>query len=551
MPSVQFTLKDLNALVGKKLTVDQVEDLVQYAKAEFDEYEKDTDTVHLSCSDTAMPYLWSVEGIARLLRAVLGKEQGIPTLSCKASKDQVIVDKSIISTRPHIAMFGASGQKVSEELLKQLIQLQEKLADTYGRRRRKVSIGIYSATQVTFPVTYKAVAPNAIKFKPLEGEKVRDLKGILEHHPTGQKYAFTLEGQKKYPVLVDVKDKVLSFIPIINSDDLGRVKAGESDLLVEVTGTDEEAVDTTANILAYAFSDRGFTIRSMTMKRPDQDKVTPFLRDETIEVTPAEAEEILGVKLSQKEFTDLLHKARYEVKKNTIHIPPYRSDILHKVDVIEDVAVMYGFDNLPTAPMTSYTVGDVSPEVRLIDNVRKILVGFGFQEVMSAVLTNKAVLYDKMNCKDTGTIEIKEYMSSTYSVVRTWLVPLLLDVLSKNKHHVYPQLIFEQGPVVTRKKDEVHEYERISAVACGADIDYTFMRQILDAILNVLEVEYEVEETEHDAFITGRVARVSVGGKGVAYIGEIHPQALENFDLHLPAAAMELNLTDLFHLMNS
>ena len=159
MPSVQFKLKDLNSLVGKKMNIGQVEDLLQYAKAEFDEYEKESDTVFVSCSDTAMPYLWSVEGIARLLRGVLGLEKGIPKLDLKSSKDTVIVDKSVTSVRPFISMFRAQGTKVSDELLKQLIQLQEKLSETYGRRRRKVSIGIYSAKKITPPLTYKAVSP--------------------------------------------------------------------------------------------------------------------------------------------------------------------------------------------------------------------------------------------------------------------------------------------------------------------------------------------------------------------------------------------------------
>jgi len=548
MPSVEFTLKDLNKLVGKKLSVNQVEDLAQYAKAEFDEYDKDTDTVYMSCADTAMPYLWSVEGIARIFKGALGIEKAIPKLTIKASKDEIIVDKSVQKIRPHIAMFSATGQKMSGDLLKQLIQLQEKLADTYGRRRRKVSIGIYSKKLITFPLTYKAVNPTEVKFTPLEFKKALNLAQILKQHPTGIKYKFTLEGFTKYPVLVDAKKKVLSFVPIINSNDLGRVQAGDTDILVEVTGDDEEAVDISCNILAYAFADRKFTISSVTVKSKETDKQTPFLMDETITISQEQVEATLGIKLKQNEIYTLLQKARYSVVKDIIHIPPYRSDILHQVDVIEDIAVMYGYDNFPTSALTSYTVGDVAPEIDMLSKVRNILVGFGMQEIMSPVLTNKELLYNKMECKDFGTIEIKEFMSSSYSSMRTWITPILLDVLSKNKHHVYPQLLFEQGPVTVRKGKEVTDYERVAAVVCGADQDYTVIRQMLDAILNALNVEYAVEETEHPSFIPGRVARIKVKGKGIAYIGEVHPKVLENFDIQLPTAAMELNLTDLYNL---
>jgi len=353
---------------------------------------------------------------------------------------------------------------------------------------------------------------------------------------------------KKFPVIVDADNKILSFTPIINSNDLGKVEVGDTDLVIEVTGTDEEAVDITNNILAFAFADRGFTIESTTIKYPDKEKVTPYLMEETITITPQQVEDVLGVKLTQNQIAKLLEKARYSVRENKVIIPPYRSDILHPVDVIEDVAVMYGYDNLPTSPLVGYTVGNIAPEIELINTVRQILVGFGLQEILSPILTNKDLLYDKMNTKDTGTIEIKEFMSSSYSCVRSWLTPIMLDVLSKNKHHVYPQKIFEQGQVVVRKEKEVKEYERVSAVLCGAQIDYTAIRQLLDSILNALNVEYSVEQTEHSSFIPGRVARVKVKGKGVAYIGEIHPKVLENFDVQLPVAALELNLTELYNL---
>lgn len=130
MPSVEVKLKDLSKLVGKKLNPGQVEDLVQYAKAELDEYDKDTDTLYISCADTAMPYVWSAEGIARIFKGHLGLEKGIPKLKLKSSKKTVNVDKSVMKIRPHFSGFRAFGQKVTEDLLKQLIQLQEKLSES-------------------------------------------------------------------------------------------------------------------------------------------------------------------------------------------------------------------------------------------------------------------------------------------------------------------------------------------------------------------------------------------------------------------------------------
>ncbi len=548
MPTIQFQFKDLCNLLGKKITIEQLDKLGEYGKAELERYDKETDTVTMSCGDTAMPYLWSVEGLARLFKGVMGLEQGNPVLKVDKTKDVIIVDKSVVDVRPHIAMFSAKGQKVTDDLLRQMIQLQEKLADSFGRKRKKVGAGFFRAEKITFPLKYFGAKPNEVSFVPLGFDKKRTLAQILKEHPTGQKYAALLEGKDRYPVLMDAKEQVLTFPPIINSHDLGRIEVGDSDLLVEITGTDEEAVDVTSNILAHALADRGFKIGQVTIKNNGSEKVTPFDYKNTIKISPEQVKALIGIDLSKQEINALLEKARYSVVKDTVHIPSYRADILHPVDVIEDIAVMYGYDKVPISPLTSYTPGDVMPQAALAKRTREILVGFGMQEVLSAVLTNKQIIYDKMCCPDTGTVEIKEYMSESYSCVRTWLIPILMDVLSKNKHHVYPQRIFEQGLVTVRKGKETEDYERIAALLCGSDIDYTAIRQVADALLNALGVEYAVEETEHPSFIAGRVARITIKGKGVAYLGEIHPKALGNFDIQLPVAAFELNLTDLMAL---
>jgi len=549
MPTIQFQLKDLCNLVGQKINLEELEELFTYGKAELEAYDKATDTITLGLQDTNLPYLWSVEGCARLLRGVLGKEKGIPKLKIEKSSDKVIVDKNISKTRPYIAMCRAYGKKADDYLIKQMVQLQEKFCETYGRRRRKASIGIYDYKKVKFPVQYKLADPKKTTFVPLTFNKELNLHQILEQHPTGMKYAFTLEGLKQFPILQDNNGKILSFVPIINSNDLGKVEIGNNDILIEVTGTDEEAVNLGANILAAAFADRGFKIAAVEINYPNRKRTTPHLFQDKMEINLEKTNEMLGITLNQKQIKDLLEKMRYDVKNTTALIPPYRKDILHSVDVVEDIGIMYGYDNIPTLPLTSYTVGSVEPIIKLIDKSREILVGFGFQEVLSSVLSNKELIYDKMNIKDFGSIEIKEYMSQSYAMVRTWIIPMLLDVLSKNKHHDYPQFLFEQGLVSVRKTKKIIDYERLAIVMAGPDVDYTKIRQILDALLNTFNIEYELKETEHDSFIQGRVVRVSVQGKDIAYVGEIHPQVLENLDIQMPTAALEINLTELYEIM--
>ena len=216
MPTISFSLKDLQDLVGKKISLEELPSLLEYAKADFEGYDKETDEVRADFGDTNMPYLWSVEGVARLLKGIVGRESGIPSLTLKKGKESIIVENTVTKVRPYIAAFVAKNCVVNNYLIKQLIQLQEKLCETYGMRRKKVAVGVYSYAQIAWPVRYKAVIPAKTSFIPLESRKEMSLKEILESHPKGKEYAWILQGQPKYPLLVDSNKSILSFPPIIN-----------------------------------------------------------------------------------------------------------------------------------------------------------------------------------------------------------------------------------------------------------------------------------------------------------------------------------------------
>lgn len=549
MPTITFSLKDLQELVGKKLTIEEVSELAEYGKGEFEGYNKEEDEVSIEFGDTALPYLWSVEGVARLFKGVLGLQKGIPKLEIKKGDYKVIVDDSVSKIRPYIAAFVAKGHKVDDYLIKQLVQLQEKLCESFGRRRLKVAIGVYSYDKIKFPVYYKATSPESVKFVPLDFKKEMTQQEILEEHPKGKEYAWTLEGFKKYPILMDSADSVLSFPPIINSNVTGKVEIGEEHLFVEATGNDLEANLLAINIMAQAFYERGFELYSVEIDYSGKKITTPLLFKDKLKVTNSQIKSLLGLDLKNAEVKMLLEKAQYDVT-SVVQIPPYRKDILHPFDIVEDIGIMYGYNNIEELELTSYTVGETYPIVGFIDKVRELLIGLGYQEVFSPILTNKEMLYDKMNIKDFGTIELTNFMSTTYSCLRSWILPILMDFLSKNKHVVYPQNLFEQGLVSVRKEGKVIDYERVAVVCANEKADYTGIRQVLDYILRGLGVEYSVEGVEHDSFIPGRVGRVIVNGKKVAYMGEINPLVLVGYELNVPVAGLELNLSELFEALS-
>jgi len=550
MPTINFSLKDLQNLVGKKISVEEVSKLVEYGKGSLENYNKEEDEVTVDFGDTNLPYLWSVEGVARLIKGVLGLQKGIPKIEIKKGDYKVIVDKSVSSVRPYVTAFVAKGHKVDDYLIKQMVQLQEKLCESYGRRRLKIAIGVYSYDKIKFPVHYKATDPESIKFIPLEFKKEMTQQEILEEHPKGKEYAWILKGCKKYPVLVDSVGEVLSFPPIINSNFTGKVTEGEEHLFIEATGIELEPLLLAMNIMAYAFYERGFEIHSVDIKYPNERITTPFLFKDKIKITKEHIEKLLGFDLKNTEIKGLLEKAQYDINNLTIKIPPYRKDILHPADIIEDIGIMYGYDKIKEMPLTSYTIGETADIVLFRDKVRELLIGLGFQEVLSPILTNKTILYDKMNIKDFGSVEINNFMSETYSCLRTWILPVLIEFLSKNEHIEYPQKAFEQGLVTVEKGNEVIDYERVAVISANEKADYTEIRQVLDYLLRTLNIEYTIEEVDHDSFIIGRVGRVVVKGKKVAYIGEISPTVLNNHGLEIPVVGLELNLTDLFEAAN-
>ena len=232
MPTVTYSFKDLTTLIGRKITPQQLEPLLEYAKAEIERFSGDELVVKFN--DTNQPYLWPVEGMALLLQGILGVASGIPPIKTASTTYEVRVEKSIKGIRPHISAFVIKGLNISEQVLLQLVQSQEKIAEVFGRHREKIAIGVYPSKKISFPVTYKAVPPKGAKFTPLGSFESMLLQDILLEHPKGKEYGKLLEGMKKYPLLIDASRNILSFPPIINSSDFGRVEIGETELFFEV-----------------------------------------------------------------------------------------------------------------------------------------------------------------------------------------------------------------------------------------------------------------------------------------------------------------------------
>ena len=553
MPTITFSKKDLENLTKSKLSYDQIQDLAHFGKGDYEGHEDDE--VKIDFGDTNLPYLWSVEGFSRLVKGILNKQKGIPEIKVNKGSYKIKVHPSVSKVRPYISGFIAKGHKIDDHLIKQLVQLQDKLSDNYGRRRRYISIGLYSYDKIKFPIHYKAVSPKSIEFIPLDYKLKFNLKEILDEHPKGKEYRFILKDFDKYPILLDSNDEVLSFPPIINSNFTGKIEEGDENLLFEVTGTDQEHLNLATNIFAYALYERGFKIYSTEIDYGNKKEIKPDLTKNTKTIEKQQINKIFGLDLKDQELKNSLAKAHFNVLSINkelirVEIPPYRNDILHQNDVIEDIGIMHDYNKIKELPLSTFTLGETSNLMNFIDKVRDLVVGLGHQEIMSQMLSNKVTLYDKMNIKDFGTIEIDEFMSENYSVVRSWILPQLLELMSKNKHAPYPQKLFEEGVINVRKTNKINDFHRIAISSSTEKSDFTEIKQIIDLIFNSLNIKYSIEEVEHGSFIPGRTGRIIVNQKKVGYIGEISPLVLQNFGIEMPVSAAEINLTELFNSIN-
>jgi len=183
--------------------------------------------------------------------------------------------------------------------------------------------------------------------------------------------------------------------------------------------------------------------------------------------------------------------------------------------------------------------------------ISNLLLGLGLLNASTYNLTNLDFQCKNMNAS-FPLIELANSVSSDFTFLRAWIIPSLIEILSNNRHQEYPQKLFTIGTIFKKNNQfdtNIEENERLAVVIASEKTDYTEIRQVLDYLFRSIGITYDVKTTDHGSFINGRVARISVDEKNIAYIGEINPKVLENWELEMPITTFELNLTELFDLM--
>ncbi len=490
----------------------------------------------------------SVEGIGRAVRGFLEKDTGLQKYDLNTFQIQTDVELSVQDVRPYIVTALVKNVELSDKALKSLMDLQEKLHLTIGRGRSKVAIGVHDFDPIEPPLTYKAVKPEDISFFPLERSSEMNLREILEKHDKGKEFAHILEDKERYPVILDSKGDVLSFPPVINGQ-MTEVTADTDTFFIDMTGTDMRALEQTLNILCTMLAERGAEIYTTEVKYGNRAITYPDFSPDNINISPSECRRILGTEPDDEKIVDILEKMRYSAEvvddEIEVKIPPYRHDILHPWDVIEDIAVGYDYDDFEGTLPEEVTIGESLPEQELKDSIIELLVGQGFTEVMNYVLTNPEREFDRMEKeRDEYIAKVENPVSEDSVSLRTWLLPCLLSNLKENKTESLPQKMFETGDVVRPEKQR----SKVAGVIMKADAGFTEMKSLLDGVLTNIGFEMTVESKKHASFIDGRCAAIMRGEEEIGYFGEISPKVLENFELENPVAGFEMDFQKIYEL---
>ena len=547
MPVITFKYTDLKDL-GIDMEKDELIDTLPMMSSDIEDYDDEEIKVEFFPN---RPDNLSVEGVARSFKGFLGLETGLPNYPITPSNEEVVVDAEVAEIRPYIAFAKIDNVDFTGDKLKYIMDFQENLHWVIGRDRKKVAIGIHNADVVNAPFKYIATPKDANAFVPLEKDSEMTPDEILTEHDKGKAYAHLINSFDKYPLILDKDDQVLSMPPIINGE-LTKIKEDTHNIIVDVTGTDERAVNQALNIICSSFAEVGGQIKSMEVKYEDKTIVSPDLTPQEMNVHVDTANELIGgTDLNAEDIKGLLEKARFDAEvlnDNEVKaiIPAYRVDILHEVDIVENIAVQYHINSVEAKLPEINTVAYENDWFRSESIIREAMVGLGFQEIMSLMLTSEEAHYEKMNQEEKPHVQVARPITIDRTMIRTSLINSLMEFLEDNKHEDLPQKIFEIGDVLyldDSKENKTVSSKKLAALICHSTANFTEIKSVMTSVLSNLGYTMEISDSENKTFIEGRVADVEgVSEKGYVkgFFGEISPEVITNFTLEYPVIGFEI-----------
>ena len=544
MPVVELNINRIRKFVSGRTTRKQIIDSLPFLGLDIES--EDGDDIRIEYSPNRPDYSTDY-GIATGLQGLLGIKKGIQKVNIK-KKGQfgIKVEPDVAKVRPYVTGIIATNGKLDDVSIKQLMNMQEDLHFGIGRKRKKSSIGLHDADKISFPLTYTTTSKQH-KFVPLNSGTEQTIDEILTNTEVGQNYGWVIENEKNMPIILDSEGNTISFPPIINSA-LTTVTPNTKNILIEVTGMDKDAAEDMLSVVVSILQTAGFEFNEL--KISGNKNSTPQLRTRTISYDTNLTSQILGISMSVSNMVTCLKKCRLDAslkgKKINCVIPRYRFDIFGQMDLVEEIALGYGIENIEPKLSPSMTIGQKSDMIIKTDLINKTAVGLGFLEVLNSSLTSKKTLYDLTKRNSSKIISVLDSKSQEHTILRDSLLPGLLENLSKNIHESYPQKLFETG-VVFSKGDPIHESINLGVVVAYKDTNFSELKAIMQSILRTnFKINSDTKTSKNqELYVEGRHADIFVDNKKIGEIGEIDSEILENFRIRTSVVGFEIKLSGL------
>ncbi len=542
MPVVELSYSRLQKLIGK-VSKKQISESLPFLGLDIES--EDKDLVRVEYSPNRPDYSTDF-GIALGLQGLLGIKTGAIKLKIKKSNEYKInVKSSVAKIRPFVTGIVAKNRKLDDKIIKQLMTMQEDLHSGIGRKRKKSSIGIHDLDKICFPISYSTVNRN-YKFIPLNSNQENSISDILKTTDVGREYGGVLGNSPLVPIIIDSSGQTISFPPIINSA-ITTVTPKTKNLFVEVTGISKEDAEDMLSIVATILQTAGFTLISTNITGSKNS--SPKLESRKITITPQLINESLGLKLKNSKIISSLKKSRLDaaIKGTNIicNIPPYRFDIFGSMDIVEEVALGYGIENLTPLLSPSETLGAIHPISSQLKSLSLVMIGLGYLEALNSSLTSKKILYEMTNRGLNNSIAVLNSKSQEHTILRDSILPGLLENLSRNIHLSYPQKLFETGTIFI-KNNPIDEKINFAAVFAHQDANFSEIKSILQSVLKIgFNLDIKTKTSTHETFEKGRTASILAHGKTLGTIGQINSQTIENYKIRVPVVGFEITLSGL------
>ena len=541
MPVVELSYARLQKLVGR-VSKKQISESLPFLGLDVES--EDKDKVRIEYSPNRPDYSTDF-GIALGLQGLLGIKAGSVKLNIKKSKKfSISVMPGVSKIRPFVTGIIAKNGKIDDKTLKQLIMMQEDLHFGIGRKRKKSSIGIHDLDKISFPLVYTTVDRNHT-FMPLNSEDEIPISEILTSTDVGKDYGSLLGQSAKVPLIIDSDQNTVSFPPIINAA-VTTVTTKTQNLFVEVTGINKEDAEDMLAVVATILQSAGFALESINISGTKNS--SPKMATRKLNVNTSLVNQTLGLDLKTSKIVSCLKKSRLGASSKgtsiVCTIPAYRFDIFGPMDLVEEVALGYGIQNLEPVLSPSQTIGKTNPVSMKLKSLDRMMTGLGYLESLNSSLTSKRVLYDMTNRDAAKIISVLDSKSQEHTILRDSILPGLLENLSKNIHESYPQRMFETGTVF-KTDNPITEKINFSAVSAHKDANFTEIKSIIQSALYVgFGIKVETKTASDPIFEKGHCASIILNGVSIGIIGKVDPVIIENYKIRVPVTGLELSLSE-------